>query len=204
MAVRLNSKTDRIVHSWAGGSTEEVLLLPEGSTWENKNFKIRVSSAVCFGGSSLFSDFTGFTRHISPRKGLLQMEHVLQSGEKKSVHLEPYEIDIFQGAWKTTSEGAYEDFNLLTDNSFSGAVQAVKGSTEFSFDPKKQYLAGFFCTADTVFHCSGVSLEGSFSLREGDFLYFLSEDTDTAESASISPRKPDAPCGYWITVRHRN
>ncbi len=204
MTVRLKSKKDCFAHSWSGGSTEEVLLLPEGSTWQNKDFKIRVSSAVCFGGSSLFTDFSGFTRHISPRKGTLQMEHVRESGQKDLVRLEPYEIDVFQGSWKTTSEGSYEDFNLLTDADYSGKVQAVRKPAEFRFDPKKQYLAGFFCTADTDAVSPDLFPEGKRNLQEGDLLYFLSDDTEKEESVFFEPKSSDLPCGFWITVVHKD
>ena len=52
-------------NEWAGGITREVCILPaEGSSLQDRNFDLRVSSAVIHVTESMFSDFTGFTRLI--------------------------------------------------------------------------------------------------------------------------------------------
>ena len=53
------------MNKWAGGITREVCILPaEESSLQDRNFELRVSSAVINTTESTFSDFTGFTRLI--------------------------------------------------------------------------------------------------------------------------------------------
>ena len=58
-------KEDFKTSVWSGGLTREVCILPSvGSSLQDRNFDLRVSSAVIHVTESTFSDFTGFTRLI--------------------------------------------------------------------------------------------------------------------------------------------
>ena len=58
-------KEDFKTSVWSGGLTREVCILPSvGSSLQERNFDLRVSSAVIHVKESTFSDFTGFTRLI--------------------------------------------------------------------------------------------------------------------------------------------
>lgn len=145
---------------------------------DEKNFQIRFSTAVCNGQDSVFTDFSGFTRWISPKSGQLCMEHTKKDGSTKSVCLEPFEIDKFEGSWKTTSTGAYKDFNLLTDSSFVGEMIAIHCGDRVSFNPSKNFLAGFFCTAPSLTVCLNRNgCEEEVCIKENEFLCIESEST---------------------------
>ena len=61
-------------NEWAGGITREVCILPaEGSSLQDRNFELRVSSAVINTTESTFSDFTGFTRLILCLEGRITL-----------------------------------------------------------------------------------------------------------------------------------
>ena len=61
-------------NEWAGGITREVCILPaEGSSLQDRNFELRVSSAVINATESTFSDFTGFTRQILCLEGRIML-----------------------------------------------------------------------------------------------------------------------------------
>ena len=59
---------------WTGGLTREVCILPaEGCCLADRNFDVRVSSAVINVTESTFSDFTGFTRYILCLEGNIRL-----------------------------------------------------------------------------------------------------------------------------------
>lgn len=166
---------------------------------DEKNFQIRFSTAVCNGQDSVFTDFSGFTRWISPKSGRLCMEHTKEDGSTKSVCLKPFEIDKFEGSWKTTSTGAYTDFNLLTDSSFNGDLVAIHGGDKVSFDPGKNFLAGFFCTVPSL--AIGLNQNGKeeeICIKENEFLCI---DSDSPEIELVFPAT-EAPntLGFWGIV----
>lgn len=163
---------------------------------DGKNFQIRFSTAVCNGQDSVFTDFSGFTRWISPKSGRLCMEHTKEDGSTKSVCLEPFEIDKFEGSWKTTSTGSYSDFNLLTNISFVGDLIAIHRGDKVRFDPSKNFLAGFFCTVPslTVYLNRNGNTE-EVCIRENDFLCMEEEST---EVELMFPATCDqSTLGFW-------
>ena len=110
MRFEIIKKEDFVVHGWSGGTTAEIFLYPPSSHWEKKDFQIRVSSADCRIDGAPYSDFTGYTRHICPLRGTMQMVH---EGHHE-IKLNPYEVDIFDGAWLTYHTGIAIDKGLIT------------------------------------------------------------------------------------------
>ena len=201
MSVRIISRKDWILHAWAGGTTAEILLYPQGSQWMKKDFKIRLSTAICIGLDSVFTDFTGFTRFISPKTGILQMDHILSDGSERKVSLKPFEISEFQGSWKTVSHGAYSDFNLLFDDSFTGELLAIKPSDFFKLKPSEQFLAGFFCTAKAV----DVILEQedsseTLTVNDEEFLCFNGEEETKPLTVRFANVPKEGNIGFWAVV----
>lgn len=84
---------------WAGGITREVCILPaEGSSLQDRNFELRVSSAVINTTESTFSDFTGFTRQILCLEGRITL-----CVEGQTVDLSNDKLFEFDGAAKVSS-----------------------------------------------------------------------------------------------------
>lgn len=63
----LNS--NRIVSTWKGGKTEQLCIVPEEASLQERNFDIRISSATIDLEHSEFSDFTGYRRYLMKLEG---------------------------------------------------------------------------------------------------------------------------------------
>ena len=86
-------------NEWAGGITREVCILPaEGSRLQDRNFELRVSSAVINTTESTFSDFTGFTRLILCLEGRITL-----CVEGQTIELSNDNLFEFDGAAKVSS-----------------------------------------------------------------------------------------------------
>lgn len=84
---------------WTGGLTREVCILPaEGCCLADRNFDVRVSSAVINVTESTFSDFTGFTRYILCLEG-----NITLNVDGHTVTLDNEHLFQFDGASKVTS-----------------------------------------------------------------------------------------------------
>ena len=57
--MKIIQQNDYIVNKWAGGITRQLYITPNGSSLADRNFDLRISSAVIDLTSSTFSDFTG-------------------------------------------------------------------------------------------------------------------------------------------------
>ena len=76
-------KDDWKVSVWAGGTTNEIFIYPENSSYVE--------------------------RYISKLSGDMKLQHT----DHYDVDMEDYQIDRFRGDWETYSWGKYKDFNLM-------------------------------------------------------------------------------------------
>ncbi|MDO5689836.1 MAG: HutD family protein [Tissierellia bacterium] len=93
---------------WSGGTTSEILILPEGASASKRDFQLRISTATCELEESVFSDYSGFTRFIAPIDGTLDL-----SVNGESVHLQPFEVFRFRGSDKVIGHSQVRDYNLI-------------------------------------------------------------------------------------------
>lgn len=112
------------VSTWAGGSTTELCIFPEDSTCAARNFAFRVSSATVELAESTFSDFTGYTRHIMPLEGHMDLWHEGVCAAR----LQPYQSHTFDGGQTTRSEGVCVDFNLIHVPDLRGKLHVVRNN----------------------------------------------------------------------------
>ncbi len=160
MTARVIKKNEFVVHGWSGGTTAEIFCFPPSSSWERKDFEIRISSADCRLDGAPYSDFTGYTRHITPLKGHMHMVH---EGHH-SVCLEPYDVDIFDGSWQTHHTGLAIDFNLLHTKDWNGKMYAVDAHDTVIV--AADTISGFYAVCDLTVTVN----QDDFYLKEGDFL----------------------------------
>lgn len=104
--------------SWSGGTTSQLYIYPEQSSYEECDFLFRVSSAKVEVESSTFTSLPGVNRKIMILDGMLKLEH---HGKYKKT-LKTFQQDHFSGDWHTTSSGKVTDFNLMTKSPVSGAL----------------------------------------------------------------------------------
>lgn len=131
MSYRILERSDYKVSEWTGGETSQIMIYPEASSLEKRDFIFRVSSATCPEEESPFSDFTGFSRYISSLDEILILDH---EGEKRKIN--PYEVYFFDGADRVASKSAVRDFNLILKEGVRGSMRSKALITETSFNFK--------------------------------------------------------------------
>lgn len=109
------------VARWAGGATVELGIHPPSARCADRRFTWRISSATVDLEESVFSDFSGYIRHIMLLKGRVRLTH--DGGE--AVELAPYVPHTFDGGCKTRSVGKCVDFNLIHAPELQGALHGV-------------------------------------------------------------------------------
>ena len=139
MKIELISKEENIISNWSGGSTSQLYIFPKNSTFQERNFDFRISSAIIEVEESEFTSFVGFDRLLMVLNGELEIVHENQY----SKNLKQFEIDSFSGDWNTTSKGKITDFNLIVKRGFKGKLNylIIKNeepiSKEFSNIPER-------------------------------------------------------------------
>lgn len=104
----LNSK--RIVSTWKGGKTEELCIVPEDASLQERNFDIRISSATIDLERSEFSDFTGYRRYLMKLEGDIRLLI-----DDKNIIIRDDEAFEFMGDEKviSLSKEPSRDFNVI-------------------------------------------------------------------------------------------
>jgi environmental stress-induced protein Ves len=158
--LRIIRKHEQKTTLWSGGKTTELFIYPEGSSYVERNFQFRISTASIETEASEFSHLPGFKRHLMILDGTLKIHH--ENHYQKT--LNKFESDQFMGDWKTSAEGKVIDFNLMCDNNFDGIIKAVQieKNNHYSFNTDSDFTA-FYANNKSVFH-------NSILLNEGDFL----------------------------------
>lgn len=190
MTARVIKKNEYVVHGWSGGTTAEIFCFPPSSSWERKDFEIRISSADCRLDGAPYSDFTGYTRHITPLKGRMHMVHK----NHHSVQLEPYDIDIFDGSWQTHHTGLAIDFNLLHTKNWNGKMYAVDAHDTVKV--AAETIAGFYAVRDLTVKVD----QDDFCVKEGDFL--LLEPASQARTVHLKAQTKGT-CAMGVEATHK-
>ena len=104
----LNSK--RIVSTWQGGKTEQLCVVPEDASLQERNFDLRISSATIDLERSEFSDFTGYRRYLMKLEGDITLLI-----DDKTIIIKCDEAFEFMGDEKviSTSKEPSRDFNVI-------------------------------------------------------------------------------------------
>lgn len=110
---------------WSGGETCELLLLPEGASYAERSFALRVSSATVENTHSVFTSLPGVRRFLSPLDGTLHLRH--DGGSE--ITLAPLAVHAFDGGAHTECEGRARDFNLMLRGA-SGSLRHARGGTQ--------------------------------------------------------------------------
>ncbi|MCH5164026.1 MAG: HutD family protein [Clostridiales bacterium] len=110
MQIKIYSKKDCSTSSWAGGTTTQLWIWPNGGDYASRNFMARISSATVNLEESDFTALPGVTRYITPLSGGFTLNH--QDGQTTTMAPldEPY---CFDGGAATHCSGKATDFNLM-------------------------------------------------------------------------------------------
>jgi len=107
--------------NWSGGTTTELFIFPHDASYQKRNFIFRLSTARVEMEKSEFTSLPGVTRKIMILDGEIRINH--QNHYAKN--LRKFDVDTFEGDWKTTSVGRCTDFNLMTTEKISVDLTAV-------------------------------------------------------------------------------
>jgi len=160
--VKLIRKSEQITSSWPGGTTTQLFIYPENSSYQERNFLFRVSTATVDTDESIFTPLPGVSRQLMILEGSLKIEHI----GRYSKNLHPFATDSFKGDWETRGFGRATDFNLMTTGKVRCSLKgkSLKSGTFFELrlvNPEK--IVGFY------------SFKGAFTFETGDETITLNE-----------------------------
>ena len=160
-------KNDCVTTNWSGGTTTQLCIYPNNSSYSDKSFIWRISSAKVEVEESEFTHLPSIQRKIMVLEGTLKLRHE----NHHDIVLKEYEVDSFSGDWKTTSNGKVKDFNLMLNKQSDGEIQAISlNELEIKSIPvcKKSHIYDSVCD---VYYVS----KNKVSVRVGDDAQILCE-----------------------------
>ena len=112
------------VTEWLGGQTRELYLAPAGTSYAERDFTLRLSSATVEVAESTFTHLPDYDRILMPLAGTIRLQH--DGGRVRT--LPPYATDSFAGGAATTSWGECRDFNVMLrrGSGYTARVEAVE------------------------------------------------------------------------------
>jgi hypothetical protein CLOST_1820 len=147
MKIEYYTKDNFNTSLWQGGKTTELLILPKDSSYKERNFVARLSSATIETSSSEFTILDGIKRFITP----ITHPFLLESNIKKTFLLKPFEVYEFQGDEKTYSYGMSQDFNLmLKREKADGWMKTIEDKKEIIVDMENETLLWFFSPCASI------------------------------------------------------
>ena len=105
---------------WSGGTTTELFIFPPSADYKERIFKFRISTSTVETDSSDFTLLKGISRKLMVLDGKITLSHEGHYARQ----LNKFDVDEFEGDWKTSSIGKCTDFNLMTTGKTSGELTA--------------------------------------------------------------------------------
>ncbi len=107
--------------NWSGGTTTELFIFPSTTNYQQRNFLFRLSTATVETEKSDFTPLAGISRKLMVLAGQININHQ----DHHTKQLNKFEVDAFEGDWKTSSIGKCTDFNLMTIGKTTGELTAI-------------------------------------------------------------------------------
>lgn len=149
--------------TWSGGTTTQLFLFPEHSSYEQRNFDWRISTAT------IESDHSTFTTMNYKRKLLMLDKDVfLKHENQETMLLSRLEVHAFDGNIPTYAKGKGRDFNVIYKKEYVAEVipYEVKGKMELKKILKEKDYFSVYCISGRI----SISFEqDKVELEEGDF-----------------------------------
>lgn len=106
---------------WSGGTTTELFIFPLSADYQLQNFQFRLSTSTVETDKSDFTPLYGISRKLMVLAGKMTLRHE----DHYSRRLNKFDVDEFEGDWKTSSTGKCTDFNLMTTGKITGELTAI-------------------------------------------------------------------------------
>jgi uncharacterized protein len=161
MSINIYTAENRATINWAGGTSTEIFIYPDNTSFAGRDFLFRISTATVEAEETEFTFFRGITRHLMVLKGELQLEHE----GRYSKQLKPFDQDTFSGEWKTRSRGKVTDFNLMLGGGAKGSLQhhRIGLGQPLSFNPENDFRF--------LYIASGAATFMGFKANTGDLVH---------------------------------
>ncbi|MGV3631522.1 MAG: HutD family protein [Bacteroidota bacterium] len=134
--MKIYSFSQQQTKTWSGGTTTELFIFPPTSSYAERNFDFRISTATVETEHSLFTDLTGFSRYLV----ILEGEMLIRHENRYEKHLGTFDFDTFEGSWKTESEGKVRDFNIIYRPGLAVSVLFRQGPQDIPVKTGRHFL----------------------------------------------------------------
>ena len=135
--IRIIPETEFKTTRWSGGTTTELFIWPEGSSYAERRFLVRISTATVDIDESVFTPLPGVRRYLTPLCAGFELnvngrESFLANGE----------VLEFSGSDDVACRGRGRDLNLMLKGAegdmrvVSGAFAVKRGERAFLFAPE--------------------------------------------------------------------
>lgn len=170
MEITAISRKDATTSNWSGGSTTEFFIYPPQSSYSQRDFAIRISSATVDVESSEFTLLPGYQRLITPLNSQLYLSF---KETAETYLLKPYEVAYFDGAYHTYSKGKATDFNVMFQQGMKVNYSVLTSSSQLN--PLEH---SFLYVPNLPFDPSAKAQIGNLQIQP-DTLYVLSACTES-------------------------
>lgn len=126
MDYKLYKEEDFRVSNWTGGKTKQLAIFPADSSYLDRNFLWRLSSATCEKEESDFSKLPDYDRVLMVLEGNVVLAHQ----DVRAARLGELEQDRFDGAYRTKSFGRITDYNLMVAKGNQGFLDVINAEEE--------------------------------------------------------------------------
>lgn len=158
---------NKVVSTWKGGKTEELCIVPEEASLQERNFDLRISSATIDLERSEFSDFTGYRRYLMKLEGDITLLI-----DDKTIIIKGDEAFEFMGDEKviSISREPSRDFNVIikkdkkADISIKENEKLNTNKGEYIFSLEKSKINGNEVDKYALYEADdeNINLEGRF------------------------------------------
>lgn len=143
---------------WSGGETTQMAIYPENSSYIDRDFIWRLSSAKVSTEESIFTKLPDYDRVLM----VLEGEAVLAHDSESTMRLNEGQITYFDGGAKTKCFGKIKDYNLMVRKGCTGKLflmEAQNSLQEIKREKNEEYTHqsyGIYClTGYVVVSCNG-------------------------------------------------
>ncbi|MGL5755019.1 MAG: HutD family protein [Paraclostridium sp.] len=170
--IKIIKKQSYKTNTWSGGKTTQLYIYPENSSYESRDFKWRISSAIVEHDESIFTKLQEVERQLMVIDGELLLKHK----NHHEITLNKFDVDSFYGNWDTRSYGKATDFNLMTNKGCSGKLEHINLKSKVFIEDKENIeKSNYRYIFNTLYSLNGnfnIELESGKLLKidEGDLV----------------------------------
>lgn len=121
MDYKVISKNNLKTTTWQGGTTTELYIFPENSSYQERNFDFRISTAQVLLEESEFTSLPNIDRELMILDGSVEIFHK----DHYSKRMNKFDIDSFKGDWKTSAKGTCVDFNIMSNGNYDCKIEVI-------------------------------------------------------------------------------